>query len=89
MNIETLRDECRKLPAVTEDIKWGHDLCFSLAGSLIHRLHRLIKTNLCNLWMKNLNLGHHLSFISVALNVSLRDNHAIYLIGAGTSLERS
>ncbi|HEV8426569.1 MAG TPA: MmcQ/YjbR family DNA-binding protein [Pyrinomonadaceae bacterium] len=30
MNIETLRDFCRSLPAVTEDIKWGHDLCFSV-----------------------------------------------------------
>jgi len=34
MNIETLRDFCRALPAVTEDIKWGHDLCFSVAGKM-------------------------------------------------------
>lgn len=34
MNIETLRDLCRKLPAVTEDVKWGHDLCFSVAGKM-------------------------------------------------------
>ena len=34
MNIDTLRDLCRKLPAVTEDIKWGHDLCFSVAGKM-------------------------------------------------------
>ena len=34
MDIETLRDLCRTLPAVTEDIKWGHDLCFSVAGKM-------------------------------------------------------
>jgi predicted DNA-binding protein (MmcQ/YjbR family) len=34
MNIETLRDLCRSLPAVTEDIKWGQDLCFSVAGKM-------------------------------------------------------
>src|SRR6185369_6161893 len=34
MNIENLRDLCRELPAVTEDIKWGHDLCFSVAGKM-------------------------------------------------------
>src|SRR5215211_1931939 len=34
MDIETLRDMCRELPAVTEDIKWGHDLCFSVAGKM-------------------------------------------------------
>jgi len=34
MDIETIRDFCRKLPAVTEDIKWGHDLCFSVAGKM-------------------------------------------------------
>ena len=34
MNIESLRDYCRSLPAVTEDIKWGHDLCFSVAEKM-------------------------------------------------------
>lgn len=34
MNIEALRELCRELPAVTEDIKWGHDLCFSVAGKM-------------------------------------------------------
>lgn len=34
MNLDTLRDFCRMLPAVTEDIKWGHDLCFSVAGKM-------------------------------------------------------
>ena len=34
MNIDTLRELCMKFPAVTEDIKWGHDLCFSVAGKM-------------------------------------------------------
>ena len=34
MNIETLREFCCALPAVTEDIKWGHDLCFSISGKM-------------------------------------------------------
>ena len=34
MDIESLRDFCRGLPAVTEDIKWGNDLCFSVAGKM-------------------------------------------------------
>ena len=34
MNIEMLRNYCKKLPAVTEDIKWGHDLCFLIAGKM-------------------------------------------------------
>ena len=34
MNIETLRELCRALPAVTEDVKWGHDLCFSVADKM-------------------------------------------------------
>src|SRR5262245_27502583 len=25
---------CRALPHATEDIKWGHDLCFSIGGKL-------------------------------------------------------
>ena len=28
MNIEALRELCLGLPGVTEDIKWGADLCF-------------------------------------------------------------
>src|SRR5689334_7832664 len=31
MTIETLRTFCRSLPGVTEDVKWGSDLCFSVA----------------------------------------------------------
>jgi predicted DNA-binding protein (MmcQ/YjbR family) len=34
MTIEALRAFCRKLPQVTEDIKWGHDLCFCVAGKM-------------------------------------------------------
>ncbi len=34
MNIETLRSICKKLPAVTEDVKWGNDLCFLIAGKM-------------------------------------------------------
>ena len=34
MDIEALRDLCLTLPAATEDIKWGHDLCFSVAGKM-------------------------------------------------------
>jgi len=34
MTLDTVRSICRALPAVTEDIKWGHDLCFSVAGKM-------------------------------------------------------
>lgn len=34
MDIETLRDFCLSLPAVTEDIKWGDNLVFSVAGKM-------------------------------------------------------
>ena len=34
MTVDTLRTSCRRLPAVTEDIKWGHDLCFCVAGKM-------------------------------------------------------
>ncbi len=34
MNIERLREFCLALPAVTEDIKWGHDLCFSVGAKM-------------------------------------------------------
>lgn len=30
----SLADFCRSLPHVTEDIKWGKDLCFSIGGKL-------------------------------------------------------
>jgi predicted DNA-binding protein (MmcQ/YjbR family) len=34
MDIEALRDYCMKLKGVTEDIKWGHDLVFSIGGKM-------------------------------------------------------
>src|SRR5260221_5359613 len=34
MNLDAIRSICRALPAVTEDIKWGHDLCFCVAGKM-------------------------------------------------------
>jgi predicted DNA-binding protein (MmcQ/YjbR family) len=34
MNIETLQKICLSLPAVTEDIKWGNDLVFSVGGKM-------------------------------------------------------
>src|SRR3954468_7303157 len=34
MNIENIRTICTALPAVTEDIKWGNDLVFSVADKM-------------------------------------------------------
>lgn len=34
MNLEELRNYCNGLPHVTEDIKWGHDLCFLIGGKM-------------------------------------------------------
>ncbi|ALD21650.1 MmcQ/YjbR family DNA-binding protein [Hymenobacter sp. DG25A] len=34
MNLEDLRSFCQHLPAATEDIKWGHDLCFSVGQKM-------------------------------------------------------
>jgi len=34
MNIETLRKICSSLPAVTEDVKWGNDLVFSVGDKM-------------------------------------------------------
>ena len=34
MTIETVRQICHALPAVTEDVKWGNDLCFSVSGKM-------------------------------------------------------
>jgi predicted DNA-binding protein (MmcQ/YjbR family) len=34
MHLETLRAFCLSLPAVTEDVKWEHDLCFSIGGKM-------------------------------------------------------
>lgn len=34
MNIEELRELCLSFPHVTEDVKWGKDLCFSVGGKM-------------------------------------------------------
>jgi predicted DNA-binding protein (MmcQ/YjbR family) len=34
MNIEQIREFCMSLPHVTEDVKWGNDLCFSVGAKL-------------------------------------------------------
>jgi predicted DNA-binding protein (MmcQ/YjbR family) len=34
MDIESIRKYCLGLPAVTEDIKWQHNLCFLIAGKI-------------------------------------------------------
>ena len=34
MDVEWLQKFCGTLPAVTEDIKWGNDLCFSIGGKM-------------------------------------------------------
>jgi predicted DNA-binding protein (MmcQ/YjbR family) len=34
VTIETVRAICRALPAVTEDLKWGNDLCFCVSGRM-------------------------------------------------------
>jgi len=34
MTLDALRQICRALPGATEDVKWGHDLCFSIGGKM-------------------------------------------------------
>lgn len=34
MDIEDLQKICKKFTAVTEDIKWGHDLCFCIGKKM-------------------------------------------------------
>src|SRR5471030_2984810 len=34
MHIEHLRAFCLSLPHVTEDVKWGNDLCFCIGGKM-------------------------------------------------------
>lgn len=34
MNVEEISTICKSLPWVTEDIKWGHDLVFSVGGKM-------------------------------------------------------
>ena len=34
MNVDDIQAICKKMVAVTEDIKWGHDLVFSIGGKM-------------------------------------------------------
>ena len=34
MTIDTIRQICRAFPGVTEDVKWGQDLCFCVSGKM-------------------------------------------------------
>jgi predicted DNA-binding protein (MmcQ/YjbR family) len=34
MDLDTVRNICKRLPSVTEDIKWGNDLCFLIAKKM-------------------------------------------------------
>ena len=34
MTIESIQNICKKLPHVTEDIKWGNDLCFMVGEKM-------------------------------------------------------
>ena len=34
MNIESLRTYCLSFPKTTENIQWGHDLCFKVMGKM-------------------------------------------------------
>ena len=34
MTLDRLREICAGLPGVTEDVKWGHDLCFCVGGKM-------------------------------------------------------
>ena len=34
MNVEDIQTICRQMSGVTEDIKWGHDLVFSIGGKM-------------------------------------------------------
>jgi predicted DNA-binding protein (MmcQ/YjbR family) len=34
MDVEAIQSICEKFPSVTQDIKWGHDLAFSIGGKM-------------------------------------------------------
>ena len=34
MNLEDIQSICKRLPKVTEDVKWKNDLCFSVDGKM-------------------------------------------------------
>ena len=48
MTLETVRQICRSLPDVTEDVKWGDDLAFCIGGKMFAVVY--------------LEPPHHLSF---------------------------
>jgi len=46
MTLDTVRAICGALPEVTEDVKWGHDLCFCVRQKMfvvinLERPHQL------------------------------------------------
>jgi len=34
MNVEDIESICKKFPSVTQAVKWGHDLAFSIGGKM-------------------------------------------------------
>jgi predicted DNA-binding protein (MmcQ/YjbR family) len=34
MNLSALRDYCLSFPGATENVQWGHDLCFKVGGKM-------------------------------------------------------
>jgi predicted DNA-binding protein (MmcQ/YjbR family) len=34
VTLETIREICRTFPGVSEDVKWGNDLCFTVGGKM-------------------------------------------------------
>jgi len=40
MNIEEVQSLCKQLPVLTEDIKWGSDLCFGVGGKMVTELEQ-------------------------------------------------
>ena len=59
MTIDTVRSICRALPKVTEDIKWGHDLCTpETFGELVERPGIIPAPYMArNMWVQEEELG--------------------------------
>ena len=47
INIEIIRNICNSLPSVTEDIKWGNDLCFNIAKKMFCVISLEIPIKVC------------------------------------------
>ena len=47
MDIEEIRAFCKNLPAVTEDVKWGSDLCFSVGSKMFTVAGLLYPVSIC------------------------------------------